>query len=206
MHQTHAQKIKSGTANAHARTEKALIKYVKLINSNSAYARLLGCLYGYFKPIEQQLDHFSVTLTNDYDQRRKANKMLNDIQLLQSPVVQDFAANIPVINNPSEAMGCLYVLEGSVLGGTIIKDRIKSQCQHIIPEQSFSFFSGYGQQTGAMWQSFITQFNSFFKSDEQLIQAITSANHCFEKLEDRIDQYYKDILTTHDPKPAFKNN
>lgn len=182
--------IKTNTAVTHARTEKALMKHIKSIDSASHYADLLYCLYGYFAPVERILSTFGPILLNDYDLRRKSGSILTDLQQLNFPNTKSFAADLPLINNKSQALGCLYVIEGSILGGAILKKRILTQCP-AIPVSAFTYFSGYDHQTSVMWQTFIAQFNNFFNNNNNSIEeAIDSANECFVKLENWIENYF----------------
>ena len=181
--------IKASTAVAHARTEKALMMHIKRIDSADDYAKLLYCFYGYFAPVEKILESYGPSIISDYDLRRKTHSLCSDLQQLNVPNPKSFAADLPEINNESQAFGCLYVLEGSILGGAILKKRILDQCP-AIPVAAFTYFSGYDQQTPVMWQSFITQFNCFFNTNHSIEEAIKSANECFVKLENWIEKYF----------------
>lgn len=181
--------IKSNTAVAHAHTEKALMKHIKSIDTADDYAELLYCFYGYFAPVEKILATYGTSLLTDYDLRRKSGSILIDLQQLNVPNPKSFAVDLPIIKNKNQAMGCLYVLEGSILGGAILKKRILAQCP-AIPVSAFSYFSGYDQQTPVMWQSFISQFNCFFNTNYSIEKAIDSANECFVKLENWIVKYF----------------
>lgn len=190
---TAAELIKQATALAHASTEKALIKHIKSIRTPQQYALLLGCMYGYFEPVEKQLDSYLPNVVEDYNQRRKAGRLLDDIRSLNQPDPKQFADQLPSVTNTTEAMACFYVLEGSILGGAVIKKIIGGQAGSI-PAESFSFFSGYHDKTMEVWRAFLQQFNAHIQSQEQLQQAIDAANVCFEKLRDWINAYYSRVL------------
>lgn len=186
---TAAEIIKQGTALSHAATEKALIKHIKNIRSAKDYAALLSCLYGYFQPLEKQLEPWLTGFLAGYEQRRKAGSILNDIRVLgqQQPLL--FAHQLPAVTDHVEALACFYVLEGSILGGAVIKKIIGGQCPQL-PETVFSFFSGYGERTMELWRSFLAQFNTQIISEQQLQQAIVAANDCFASLEAWIKEYF----------------
>ena len=189
---TAAEVIKQATALAHAATEKALIKHIKNIRTAQQYAQLLGCMYGYFEPLEKQLDNYLVNVVEDYSQRRKADRLLDDIRSLGQPDPKQFADQLPAVTNTTEALACFYVLEGSILGGAVIKKIIGAQAE-AIPAEAFSFFSGYQDKTMEVWRAFIQQFNAHILSQEQLQQAVDAANICFEKLGDWINAYYSRV-------------
>lgn len=187
--ETAAALLKQATAPRHASTEKALIKHIKGIRNAQDYASLLYCMYGYFAPMEAHIEALSVTLIPDTQQRRKASRIPEDLQALGFPAPQHIAAKLPVLHSTAEALACQYVLEGSTLGGAVIKKMISGQCP-AIPETAFSFFSGYGEHNRDMWLSFLNSFNAAITTDTDTRLAIDAANACFTGLEEWIDTFY----------------
>ena len=61
--------------------------------------------------------------------------------------------DVPVIDSLAAALGCMYVLEGSSLGGRIITRHVRAKLG-ITEETGGRFFHGYGEQTGEMWRAF----------------------------------------------------
>lgn len=60
---------------------------------------------------------------------------------------------IPHFRNIAELFGCLYVIEGSMLGGRLIYKALrKDKNLHSIPE--FHFFKNYGNDVGLRWKTF----------------------------------------------------
>jgi heme oxygenase (biliverdin-IX-beta and delta-forming) len=55
-----------------------------------------------------------------------------------------------------EALGSLYVMEGSTLGGRIIRRNVE-RCLGDDGRASCSYFNGYGSETSAMWLSFLAR-------------------------------------------------
>ena len=51
----------------------------------------------------------------------------------------------------AEAFGCLYVLEGSTLGGRVISRHVQSRLGSDVPR---AFLDAYGSRTGERWQAF----------------------------------------------------
>jgi len=180
--------IKSATALAHAKTEKALIYHIKRIQTVREYSKLLSCLYAYNAPVEQLLEPWVKPVLEDYEERRKSNRLLHDLQVLGIKAPPAYK-RLPAIENLSAALGCFYVLEGSVLGGVIIKKIIREQCPKL-PENAFGFFSGYDQQNGMQWQKFLAQFDLLLNDAAKQSAAITAANDCFKQFEANINDFY----------------
>jgi heme oxygenase len=185
---TTAELIKQATAPAHASTEKALIQHIKSIHNAQGYASLLYCLYGYFAPMEAHIEALSGTSIPDTPQRRKASRILTDLQALGFPAPQHIAL-LPVLHHTAEALACQYVLEGSTLGGAVIKKMISAQCPGL-PETAFSFFSGYGEHNKDRWLLFLDSFNAALTTATDTRLAINAANACFTGLEEWIDTFY----------------
>lgn len=59
---------------------------------------------------------------------------------------------LPALQTRAELLGCLYVLEGATLGGRLITQHIRTTFG-ITPATGGSFFEGYGDDTGKMWQA-----------------------------------------------------
>ena len=186
---TSAELIKQATAAAHASTEKALIQHIKSIRTAQHYASLLYCMYGYFAPMEARMEALSSTSIPDTQQRRKASRISADLQTLGFAAPQHIALQLPVLHNTAEALACQYVLEGSTLGGAVIKKMISGQCPGL-PETAFSFFSGYGEHNRDMWLLFLNSFNAAITTATDTRLAIDAANDCFTGLKEWIDTFY----------------
>lgn len=189
---TPASLIKAATSAAHLSTEKLLVRYVKQVQSNRDYAAILACMHGYFAPLERQLNEKMKALLPDHEQRRKAGNLEKDLVVLPEDVKRTEAVNLPDTGSDAAALGCFYVMEGSTLGGTVITKVIKDKNPGI-PENAFSFFSGYGAGNMHMWQAFVARFNELLISDEQVAIATAAANDCFAKLETWIRDYYNEV-------------
>jgi len=59
--------------------------------------------------------------------------------------------DLPPLGTQPEILGCLYVMEGATLGGRMITQHIRAALG-ITPTTGGSFFEGYGDDTGKMWQ------------------------------------------------------
>lgn len=59
--------------------------------------------------------------------------------------------DLPPLETQAELLGCLYVMEGATLGGRMITQHVRTTLG-ITPATGGSFFNGYGDNTGKMWQ------------------------------------------------------
>jgi heme oxygenase len=61
--------------------------------------------------------------------------------------------DLPAVEDTDQALGRLYVLEGSTLGGTFISRHLAT-LPTLGPNVRLGAFSPYGAETGAMWHAF----------------------------------------------------
>lgn len=176
--------LKKSTKEVHAETELVLIPQLKNINSKEDYIHILQTFYGFFAPLEKLIFGFiSETHISNLKHRRKAFNIESDLIHLQSTVSGiTNCPKLPLINSLEDAFGALYVLEGSTIGGVHIANMIKGNKSVQINDDALSFFLGYGNETGFMWEHFKDQLNHFIRSEQQLRQVICSAKETFTTL------------------------
>ncbi len=147
--------IRAATAADHKKLEERLFPFLQNIHSKEQYAQLLNAFYGYIYPVQEKIAQFiDRNVVTDMDQRRNASLIEEDIHALGLPMNGRLSTHLPNIFNHPSALGALYVLEGSTLGGKIIAKTISDK---LGTTEALGFFRGYGPETGPMWKKF-TQF------------------------------------------------
>ena len=77
----------------------------------------------------------------------------------------------------SDAIGALYVMEGSTLGGKQICRMIADNLN--LPDHTaLSFFYGYGAGTGSRWKEFLRVLDQFSGTDQEPV-IVEKANEVF---------------------------
>lgn len=182
------EKLRTETKSIHQALEKALIPNIKQANSPEAYAQILKIFYGYFNAMETLLDaQLSDKIVPAYTQRRKSNAILQDLKSINSNSNLAVAKDLPHITNVNEALGALYVLEGSTLGGRVIT-KMLMQNLNLTDAAQLQFFSGYGDQTEAMWGSFLSTLNQHATDDVAQHEIINAATETFSKFKSWIEK------------------
>jgi heme oxygenase len=121
-----------------------------------SYRDILGRLYGFWRGWQPQLTR----LMDDpelLEPRQRLHLLTNDLAALG--VSRDALAALPrcplvPLHNAAEALGSLYVMEGSTLGGKTIRINVET-CLGALGRASCSYFIGYGHNTGTMWRAFL---------------------------------------------------
>lgn len=173
-------RIKEETKKSHQELEKKVVLKLKGIRSEADYAGFLNSFYNYFNTVEKaNAPYISNKVLSDYTERRNSSYLKADIEELGFEIKPSIGLPQPEITSLPAALGAMYVMEGSIMGGPIIVEILK---KHGITK-GFSFFSGYGAETGKMWSAFVSVLNAN-ASDEQAKQiAVNVANDTFAKFQ-----------------------
>lgn len=172
--------IKEATKTAHLQLEKVVVQRLKAIHSDAGYADLLKHFYSYFSTVEKAIaPYITLAVLPDYKQRRNSAYLKNDIEELGSHTQELPPATAPLISNTAEALGALYVMEGSIMGGRIIVQMLQKSGI----TKGLSFFSGYGEATGNRWATFTAVLNREGAAEEAAQAAIKTANDTFSQFE-----------------------
>lgn len=179
--------IKTATAENHRNLESSALMLPISENNltKNSYINILKTFYGYFSPLENliskksELQHY----LPDFHDRRKSQLILRDLSFFdQTDSDIEICKDIPHVKNLSQAFGCVYVMEGSTLGGQYISRSIAKQLS-LQRGEGVEFFSGYKGDTGKKWKAFQEALVGYCETsnDEEII--IKSANETFLKLE-----------------------
>jgi heme oxygenase len=181
-------KLRSATREHHARLERGL-DIPDSIGNAGDYTRLLARMYGFYAPLEARLRSFDDALREHglcVQMRLKTHKLDLDLHALGWSVhavcALPLCAELPRLATEADALGCLYVLEGSTLGGQVIARRVRKVLQ-IDGDAGLAFFQAYGARTGQMWRRFVDGLNAYPATDAQLEQATRSARETFTAME-----------------------
>ncbi|WP_276134201.1 biliverdin-producing heme oxygenase [Polluticoccus soli] len=175
-------KLKAYTSGSHQELEKLIIPRIKQATDKDAYRNVLQLFYGYFKPLEELVSkHVDHTLLPDYEERRKTSALLSDIHYLcGSQNALKLCDDLPLIGNSRQAIGALYVMEGSTLGGKIIKGILMKNLD-ADGSKGFDFFGGYGDDTEKKWSAFKQIINDRFSDAETHHEILAAADNTFKK-------------------------
>jgi len=152
------------------------------------YQRLLTRFYGYYLPLEPRLLAWSRAEGRgiDYAERLKVPALERDLLALgetpETLAQLPRCAALPALATEAEGLGCLYVVEGSTLGGQVITRQLQKTLG-LSPESGDAFFGGYGVETGARWKAFGVRMEEAAARLAQDDAIIAGANETFRTLE-----------------------
>lgn len=151
-------RLRSETAPEHEAVERTL----DLLDADLTRPRLvtvLGRLHGFWRAAEVGLDvwaaaHPAAAAEVEWAPRRRAHLYAADLAALgEAPPPRAARPALPAVPSTDAALGRLYVLEGSTLGGVFI-DRHLASLPWLAPIGTLQAFSPYGPETGRMWHRY----------------------------------------------------
>ncbi|QHS60934.1 biliverdin-producing heme oxygenase [Chitinophaga agri] len=175
--------LRERTGKQHQDLERVLIPRIKAANTPEAYTSLLQLFYGYYYPLEQHIAaHMDITFPGGFERRRKAALLLDDIAAItNAPAIQPICCNdIPEIADNAQALGAMYVLEGSTLGGQVICQILSRNLSSPDLPKALSFFNGYGADTQSYWDTFVHYLQGYNGDDTQRQRLLDAAAATFE--------------------------
>ncbi|MGU3540624.1 biliverdin-producing heme oxygenase [Methylobacterium sp. A54F] len=147
------ERLRAATAPAHAALERDL-DWRARVATRAGYRALLARLYGFHAVYEPAID---AGLADEpfFGPRRRLHRLEADLRHLGLPL--DAAAALPrpeaiLAEGPAAAMGALYVLEGSTLGGLVIGAHIGRL--HGLSAEGLAYYRAHGRDSAAMWAAF----------------------------------------------------
>lgn len=153
-HPTIVERLRDATRDAHTALEAAL-DWQRTVSTRDGYRRLLGRFHGFHAGWEPAI----AALLDDpafSEPRRRTHLLAADLLALGlAPGELDRLPVCPPIHlqDRAGALGAMYVLEGSTLGGQVV-------ARHVVAElglcagQGCSYYTAHGAATGRMWRAF----------------------------------------------------
>ncbi|TKJ33610.1 biliverdin-producing heme oxygenase [Blastococcus sp. CCUG 61487] len=177
--------LRTGTAAEHDDVERTLDLLDPAL-TRERLARTLDLMHGFWRSAEAGLDRWAADCADDaegvdWPRRRRAGLFADDLRALSTPASAR-APELSPVAGTDEALGRMYVLEGSTLGGVFIDRHLAG-----LPELSgvrVRAFSPYGSETGAMWAAFRRATRARVAAGGEPTAMLASARSTFTALAD----------------------
>jgi heme oxygenase (biliverdin-IX-beta and delta-forming) len=135
-----------------------------------AYTAVLARFYGFWSGWRPRIADL---LLNDalLTPRKRLHLLAADLAAL-GVTEQELAAlpkcPLTALRDAAEALGSLYVMEGSTLGGRLIRANVQ-RCLWSVALSGCSYFNSYGAATKTMWRSFLVVLDAAPSADQPRI-------------------------------------
>ena len=148
------QRLRTATAAEHERLERHF-DWQARIATLDGYRSLLARLRGFHAAYEPAIGR---ALADEpfFGPRRRLARLDADLAFLGLDPAAIDALPIPTppaLDGRAQALGALYVLEGSTLGGQVIGKHIE-RLHGLGPETGCAYYRGHGRDAAAMWAAF----------------------------------------------------
>jgi heme oxygenase len=149
--------LRTATAVEHEQVETTLGLMDHRLGRDRLVA-VLARLHAFWTAAEAGLDAWARHWPADaetvaWSRRRRAHLFAADLRALGGEADAATLPELPAVEDTDQALGRLYVLEGSTLGGTVISRHLAT-LPALGPGVRLDAFSPYGPETGAMWHAF----------------------------------------------------
>ena len=147
--------LRAATRDHHAALEAALDLTAEGLDL-AAYRRVLARFYGFHAALEPRLEAAAPweDLGWAFDVRRKLPLLRRDLAALGlDPAALPRCDALPPLAGLQAALGCMYVIEGSTLGG---QQLARHFARHLGLEATTgaAYFGSYGAEVGPRWRDF----------------------------------------------------
>jgi heme oxygenase len=174
--------LRSATAELHTALEASL--RLDQIQADG-YAVLLERFFGFYEPLERTAACYAQVGWLDAVNRRKVRWLVSDLRALgrstEAMARLPRCDCLPPLASAAQQLGCMYVIEGSTLGGTHI-------ARHVLPRLGIdhnrggAFFNSYGASVGKNWRALLAALESRIITTADRAAAVSGACDTFAAL------------------------
>lgn len=163
--------------------------------TKSEYLEYLKRLYKLHCMIEKELVKFSYWSEYDFEIMHYLRKdlLLKDITIASDNTIfmddGDSSYGTITIDTFSEAIGYLYVLTGSTMGGQILSKKVTGIFPNSPYKDANNYFSAFKERTIPMWINFLTFLNNYASRVDNKIEEdkiIDGAQKCFQLFKENL--------------------
>lgn len=141
--------LRAATRDLHDGLEARLDVFARVADP-ARRREMVGRFLAFYRPAEAALARVLGEEPDlEFAARRKTPALERDVAALKAAPPADAPLAPP--SGRCEALGFLYVLEGSTLGGRVIDKQLRLRG---LSAEGLSFFQGYGEATSARWKAF----------------------------------------------------
>ncbi len=188
-----SERLRAETSGHHDAIENAK-RFSRLGSDDFSLPEYVGILekfFGFYKPLEELFrQHPDVLDALDYERRFKLPLLKRDLLHLghteESLESIEICRSLPRVDTRAQALGCIYVMEGSTHGSQFIAKRLLEKLP--LQDGGLSFYEGYGKDTMPQWKTFKAYLDETVDKDAEGNDVVAAAAQTFEALHRWMDQ------------------
>ena len=163
--------LRRATSEHHERVDTLFSRFD--LSRADDYRQFLRAMATAFIPVEEALDRGGVgALIPDWSSRRRAGLLRKDLADAGAGAIEPLSA--PLLAGPAALLGALYVIEGSRLGGAVLK--------RALPQDAPARFLSAPAEAGA-WRQLVCLLDERLGAPEAFARASAAARAVFQLFE-----------------------
>lgn len=171
-------RLRAATRHAHRQLEERTA-ILDRVRSRAGRAEVVRGFYRLHAEAEAAAEPWLAAIPGlDFEGRRRTARLANDLRALGS-ATPSVARDALRIDHEAGALGLLYVLEGSSLGGQVIRRQVGDLT-------GLSFLDPYGARTGERWRAFLAVLTASLPRPSDVEAAVAGALAGFRHAELRL--------------------
>ena len=180
-------RLKAATRARHEAVE-ALLGLLGMTSTLDGYARALRRFHGLHRAAEAAFERVSGWEGVGIEPRERRKLPLLEADLLRIGLGPGEVAGLPActtlppLDDLPRALGAMYVLEGSTLGGRYITKAVAAGLG-LTPGDGCSYFASYGDRVGPMWKAFGAAVDAYAVGEDVCEAVERSADATFAAVE-----------------------
>lgn len=182
-------KLRLSTSPLHKQLESVPLSQVIVspeitVQKYAEYLLVMECIV---RDVEAKVYPVVSNFISDINQRKKLSSIQDDLKVLGFSVLNEtteFDADFEI----PFALGIVYVIEGSTLGGRVILKNIEKQLD-FNADNGAKYFSGYKENTGSLWKSFLFDMVQYEQEHDCGDAIIEGANFAFGIIHKRFESF-----------------
>jgi heme oxygenase len=176
-------KLKNQTATAHRQLESLPVSASILSPQMKIadYCHYLSLMYDVHHSTQEIVFPLLKDHIPDLAEREKTQLLTDDLSFLHYTKNNTVSVFDNIDINVPFALGILYVIEGSTLGGRFILKNIET-IPGLDQQQGVSYFTGYGNKTGSYWKTFLNQLTAYEQKNNNQDEIIKGAVYAFDSI------------------------
>jgi heme oxygenase (biliverdin-IX-beta and delta-forming) len=184
--------LRSSTAPMHSRLESTELSAVLMSEqvTTGNYRNYLTVFKEVIAFCENDIFPLITDVIKDTHNRVKLPLIQRDLESLPS---SDEIKSFPFKPGHAEistayALGYMYVIEGSTLGGRVILKHLQPKIG-VDKDKGAAFFAGYDENTGPMWKQFLMDFTSYVIANNCQEETIKGAQDAFDSIYQHFEKH-----------------
>lgn len=178
--------LRTATAEAHKNVERLPISAIMVSDTIeiSEYANYLNQMYTIISSTEDTIFRIVADAIPDIESRRKLAMIEKDLNFINAPI-QKKESIFDDTYSVAFALGILYVVEGSSLGGRFLMKNINAV---LADRATTNYFAGYGKHTGSSWKQFLDYLNDYVDRKDCAEETISGAIYGFKAIHAQLNE------------------